>query len=188
MIKRLIWTIWTPMSSVLKKADKLNLSLSLSVVWTLFYKEPEPNCTWNYIMACIFLCLKRSWYRCTLALSEGSYVRSEYSDLQIHVMAPSRCQGIIKYPVAMFMTSVPCIILQSLCFMLLLLNRLWVRNLSKLDEHEPICCGLVADWPYHSCNRQWTSFQLWVLREHFPWIIFVLTHWPLGDFKQILGK
>ena len=29
MIKRLIWTIWTPMSSVLKKADKLNLSLSL---------------------------------------------------------------------------------------------------------------------------------------------------------------
>ena len=31
MIKRLIWTIWTPMSSVLKKADKLNLSLSLSM-------------------------------------------------------------------------------------------------------------------------------------------------------------
>ena len=28
MIKRLIWTIWTQMSSVLKKADKLNLSLS----------------------------------------------------------------------------------------------------------------------------------------------------------------
>ena len=75
-------------------------------------------------------------------------------------MAPSRCQGIIKYPVDMFMTSAPCIILQSLCFMLLLLNRLWVRYLSKLDEHEPICCGLVADWPYHSCNMQWTSFQL----------------------------
>ena len=30
MIKRLIWTICTPMSSVPKKADKLNLSLSLS--------------------------------------------------------------------------------------------------------------------------------------------------------------
>ena len=29
MITRLIWTIWTPMSSVLKRADKLNLSLSL---------------------------------------------------------------------------------------------------------------------------------------------------------------
>ena len=27
MIKRLIWTIWTPMSPVLKKAEKLNLSL-----------------------------------------------------------------------------------------------------------------------------------------------------------------
>ena len=35
MIKRLIWTIWTPMSSVLKKADKLNLSLSLSIRWNL---------------------------------------------------------------------------------------------------------------------------------------------------------
>ena len=30
MIKQLIWTIWTPMFSVPKKADKLNLSLSLS--------------------------------------------------------------------------------------------------------------------------------------------------------------
>ena len=29
MIKWLIWTIWTPVSSVLKKVDKLNLSLSL---------------------------------------------------------------------------------------------------------------------------------------------------------------
>ena len=34
MIKWLIWTIWTLMSSVLKKADKLNLSLSLSL-WPL---------------------------------------------------------------------------------------------------------------------------------------------------------
>ena len=33
MIKRLIWTIWTMMSSVLKKADKLNLSLSFFVDW-----------------------------------------------------------------------------------------------------------------------------------------------------------
>ena len=32
MIKRLIWTIWTLMSSVLKKADKLNLSLSLCMI------------------------------------------------------------------------------------------------------------------------------------------------------------
>ena len=30
MITRLIWTIWTPMSSVPQKADKLSLSLSLS--------------------------------------------------------------------------------------------------------------------------------------------------------------
>ena len=42
MIKRLIWTIWTPMSSVLKTADKLNLSLSLlmtvslTAIWLLF--------------------------------------------------------------------------------------------------------------------------------------------------------
>ena len=36
MIKRLIWTIWTPVSSVLKKADKLNLSLSLSLSLSLY--------------------------------------------------------------------------------------------------------------------------------------------------------
>ena len=36
MIKRLIWTIWTPMSSVLKKADKLNLSLSLGAEAGIF--------------------------------------------------------------------------------------------------------------------------------------------------------
>ena len=35
MIKRLIWTIWTPMSSVLKKADKLNLSLSLHPMYVV---------------------------------------------------------------------------------------------------------------------------------------------------------
>ena len=33
MIKRLIWTIWIPMSSVLRKADKLNLSLSVIFVF-----------------------------------------------------------------------------------------------------------------------------------------------------------
>ena len=31
MITRLIWSIWTPMSSVPKKSDKLNLSLSLAL-------------------------------------------------------------------------------------------------------------------------------------------------------------
>ena len=40
MIKRLIWTIWTLISSVLKKADKLNLSLSpsLSYIETVCHK------------------------------------------------------------------------------------------------------------------------------------------------------
>ena len=40
MITRLMWTIWTPMSSVLKKADKLNLSLSLSTILVDF-KAPQ---------------------------------------------------------------------------------------------------------------------------------------------------
>ena len=50
MIKRLIWTILTPMSSVLKKADKLNLSLSLSlscdriVAWVLTVKLLSGEC------------------------------------------------------------------------------------------------------------------------------------------------
>ena len=63
MIKRLMWTIWTPISSVLKKADKLNLSLYLSVVVApVIYKEPWYNkqfglrklgsrswwCIWNF--------------------------------------------------------------------------------------------------------------------------------------------
>ena len=47
MIKRLIWTIWTPMSSVLKKADKLNLSLSLSqtpqCIRQIFHNAPLFN-------------------------------------------------------------------------------------------------------------------------------------------------
>ena len=40
MIKRLIWTVWTLMSSVLKKADKLNLSLSCIEkcnIWVIYY-------------------------------------------------------------------------------------------------------------------------------------------------------
>ena len=36
MITRLIWTIWTPMSSVPKKADKLNLSLAQSELTRFF--------------------------------------------------------------------------------------------------------------------------------------------------------
>ena len=41
MIKRLIWTICTPMSSVPKKADKLNLSLSLAPVTSGCHHIPE---------------------------------------------------------------------------------------------------------------------------------------------------
>ena len=40
MITRLIWTIWTPMSSVPKKADKLNLSLSLMQCSCFFSANP----------------------------------------------------------------------------------------------------------------------------------------------------
>ena len=43
MIKRLIWTIWTPMSSVLKKADKLNLSLSLMLLALCAGNSPVPS-------------------------------------------------------------------------------------------------------------------------------------------------
>ena len=47
MIKRLIWTIWTPMSSVLKKADKLNLSLSLSLNRSLSSRRKSFNHMWS---------------------------------------------------------------------------------------------------------------------------------------------
>ena len=45
MIKRLIWTIWTSMSSVLKKADKLNLSLSLTPIH--IHYDCVPLCGWD---------------------------------------------------------------------------------------------------------------------------------------------
>ena len=47
MIKWLIWTIWTPMSSVLKKADKLNLSLSC-FTWNHVHGH-ACNCMYTYI-------------------------------------------------------------------------------------------------------------------------------------------
>ena len=43
MIKRLIWTIWTPMSSVLKKADKPNLSLSLGELPARIFSDHQTH-------------------------------------------------------------------------------------------------------------------------------------------------
>ena len=40
MIKRLIWTIWTALSSVPKKADKLNLTLSLWLWVSIYTNQP----------------------------------------------------------------------------------------------------------------------------------------------------
>ena len=52
MIKRLIWTIWTRMSSVLKKADKLNLSLSLSCgTWGQFHRKCIPDMSLKILSA-----------------------------------------------------------------------------------------------------------------------------------------
>ena len=64
MIKRFVWTIWTPMSSVLKKADKLNLSLScghtqfvlsdyefkifLQIRWTIIYTNVTTSHALSY--------------------------------------------------------------------------------------------------------------------------------------------
>ena len=55
MIKRHIWTIWTPMSSVLKKVDKLNLSLSLwpapshylNLCWNIVNQTIRKKLQWN---------------------------------------------------------------------------------------------------------------------------------------------
>ena len=43
MITWLIWTIWTPMSSVPKEADKRNLSLSLSLSLSLMHYKSYTN-------------------------------------------------------------------------------------------------------------------------------------------------
>ena len=49
MITRLIWTIWTPMSSVPKKADKLNLSL-LSVTCAVLVQYLSCHCTFCTVL------------------------------------------------------------------------------------------------------------------------------------------
>ena len=73
-IKRLIWTIWTPMSSVLKKADKLNLSLSLSLMieWTVYLRLFYPY----YMVHAIFVFYCRPYntlYLCPMLLSFVSW-------------------------------------------------------------------------------------------------------------------
>ena len=55
MIKRLIWTIWTPMSSVLKKADKLNLSLSLSAFRHLRIFSCDQAVLWMVQSVCLYV-------------------------------------------------------------------------------------------------------------------------------------
>ena len=47
MITRLIWTIWTPMASVPKKADKLNLSLPGMRIPTLMIRRSQDSLIFN---------------------------------------------------------------------------------------------------------------------------------------------
>ena len=76
MIKLLIWTIWTLMSSVLKKADKLNLSLSLVACSVLSHYLSQCRVIfdwtcWNKLNAiwiknfcsrkCIWKCFYKMW-------------------------------------------------------------------------------------------------------------------------------
>ena len=56
MIIRLIWTIWTPMSSVPKKADKFNLSLSLG-----FWPGEVMEKSWNFFLRFLWEPCKGDW-------------------------------------------------------------------------------------------------------------------------------
>ena len=76
MIKRLIWTIWTPMSSVLKKADKLNLSLGQIrrflepcdlEIWRMTLKNNRAP-----LLCCFLLC---AWFHCRMWIQTGVRVR-----------------------------------------------------------------------------------------------------------------
>ena len=50
MITRLIWTIWAPIFSVPQKADKLNISLSLSI--SLLHRSDKPGVVMHLMMKC----------------------------------------------------------------------------------------------------------------------------------------
>ena len=84
MIKRHIWTIWTPMSSVLKKVDRLNLSLSL-LKWSIFAESglSRSNCLrllgtcwmlhWCFGVTGLVFCWwntgRQEVFQCTLSIS-----------------------------------------------------------------------------------------------------------------------
>ena len=94
MIKWLVWTIWTLMSSVLKKADKLNLSLSLcqyqlpSAFNTCNIKKWYQMPIWFWWLSTTAKCktavtpLLMHWSYCSLALSHRFHVPSKQSSAE----------------------------------------------------------------------------------------------------------
>ena len=83
MIKQLIWTIWTPLSSVLKTADKLNLSLSHQKSWHLLCK----------IGSSLLSTKEETNYLCHLSVVE-------WYKMQVDIMLSENnatCQGLMKY-------------------------------------------------------------------------------------------
>ena len=66
MITLLIWTIWTPMSSVPKKADKLNLSLSLPLSLCEYIKDFSSEMHSKLYLYWVYRYFPRSqWVNCT---------------------------------------------------------------------------------------------------------------------------
>ena len=80
MKKRLLWTIWTAMSSVPKKADKLNLSLNPRVFYgTKFGMEKnfiicQKPCTSDEYLICLVLEKLYHWTRSRNKLQHLSYI------------------------------------------------------------------------------------------------------------------
>ena len=87
MIKRLIWTIWTPMSSVLKKADKLNLSLSLSL------KLPSGKYQDASLMISQYLF---SWWLCAVRQPANIWANVD-QDWCRHAVSPGHNEWILKF-------------------------------------------------------------------------------------------
>ena len=80
MITWLIWTIWTPMSSVPKNADKLNLSLSLSLSLSLTHRDVVMPCSVTKLDHCLNQC----WVYGQLDLEKQTSVQFESKHTEFH--------------------------------------------------------------------------------------------------------
>ena len=190
MIKRLIWTIWTPMSSVLKKADKLNLSLSLSlfcyIKWNILSADFK-NFTlilFELVSSCSIVQKKEKRY--VLILFCVSII-SLYLNKKLCVTFSIKI-WLAHLKIMHFLTDIQlfiCLSKVSIAFIVI-----------NIDLNTPVynvCCGQyhIIGWVIlHFPLAHWPlGYVTGILKVKLSWnTCYELTHWPLGDLNGILDR